>query len=157
MGLHVNISGRGCCGILGWEGPVNLVSRTPCGHLAQVGLVLGHPLPAFLHPVLASQSLLVRLVLLGLLVLPLPLLLKFLQVLRLLHVQSWLCRHPTLSTSSPTLTTIGTPSSTPTALLRLPTAQRQPSPSRPTIWSWTERERQAPSPLAQVSQAFHVA
>ena len=58
------------------------------GHLAEVGLVLGHPLPAFLHPVLASQSLLVRLVLLGLLVLPLPLLLKFLQVLRLLHVQS---------------------------------------------------------------------
>ena len=102
------------------------------GHLAEVGLVLGHPLPAFLHPVLASQSLLVRLVLLGLLVLPLPLLLKFLQVLRLLHVQSWLWRHPTLSTSSPTLTTAGTPFSTPTALSRLPTAQQQPSPSRPT-------------------------
>ena len=54
------------------------------------------------------------------------------KVLRLLHAQLWLRRHPALSTSLPTLTTIGTPSSTPTALLCLLTAQQPPSPSRPT-------------------------
>ena len=54
------------------------------------------------------------------------------KVLRLLHAQLWLRRHPALSTSHPTLTTIGTSSSTPTALLRLLTAQQPPSTSRPT-------------------------
>ena len=54
------------------------------------------------------------------------------KVLRPLHAQLWLLRLPAFPTSHPALTTNGTPSSTPTALLRLLTAQQPPSPSRPT-------------------------
>ena len=54
------------------------------------------------------------------------------KLLRLLHAQLWLLRLPAFPTSRPTLTAMGTPSSTLTASTRLPTSLQPPSPSRPT-------------------------